>query len=317
MIRLVLLVALCFTLCSAHAQDKQIAKLEKWYSKGLYSTAYDRASYFLLKFDEEPEIHLYAAISCERMLKIGRNTSDSLLLARVIYHTQQAHQFNGSQQVFKKHPVEAARIEAVLKKFTTNNLPGYEALQQKARTVLVEVFKQKAPAPGTGKANTAKPTDEAPKSKQKSTTPAQSATTKQAEAAAPTSQQVIAYAESLMGTPYKYAGCDPNGFDCSGFTYYVFKHFNINLPRSSTEMAKIGQPVSEKELQPGDLVFFGSKKGKSFSVSHVGIVHSVGEGAYYSFIHSSSRGVVVDDPMAVSWDYWQNKYLFTRRLPNL
>jgi hypothetical protein len=69
--------------------------------------------------------------------------------------------------------------------------------------------------------------------------------------------QVIAYAARFLGVPYVWGGMTPSGFDCSGLIQYVFKHFNISLPRTSQEQATVGMRVSAgQQLVPGDLLFY-------------------------------------------------------------
>lgn len=95
-----------------------------------------------------------------------------------------------------------------------------------------------------------------------------------------TLDKVAATAKELLGTKYKFGGTDPQGgFDCSGFVRYVFKEANIQLPRSSYDMKKIGTPVDVKSLKVGDLLFF------KINTSHVGIY--IGNG---KFIHSPTTG---------------------------
>ena len=92
---------------------------------------------------------------------------------------------------------------------------------------------------------------------------------------------------SLVGSRYVYGGSSPKGFDCSGFTSYIYKQFGITLNRSSSGQLDNGTPVSMSELQPGDLVIF--KKGRSSArASHVGLY--IGDG---QFVHSSTYGVGV------------------------
>lgn len=67
---------------------------------------------------------------------------------------------------------------------------------------------------------------------------------------------VVAYAATFAGVPYKWGGTDPvNGMDCSGYTQVVFKHFGVNLPRTTFQQIAQGTGVAKTDLQPGDLVF--------------------------------------------------------------
>ena len=109
-----------------------------------------------------------------------------------------------------------------------------------------------------------------------------------------TQESMISFAATLKGTAYVWGGMSKNGFDCSGFTSYVFKEFGITLPRVSADQYKNSLKVPYEEARIGDLVFFG-KDGK---VNHVGIlVNQPGEPK--KMIHaSSSKGVVfqsIDD----------------------
>lgn len=95
---------------------------------------------------------------------------------------------------------------------------------------------------------------------------------------------VISYANNFVGTPYVWGGTSPSGFDCSGFTQYVYGHFGVGLGRTTYEQINDGTAVSRSQLQPGDLVLFGS----SSNPHHVGIY--VGDGMY---IHAPQTGDVV------------------------
>jgi cell wall-associated NlpC family hydrolase len=93
--------------------------------------------------------------------------------------------------------------------------------------------------------------------------------------------RILQIAFRYLGTPYRWAGASPSGFDCSGFVMYVYGRIGIQLPHNSAQLWSIGRPVARQDLQPGDIVFFSG-------LSHVGIY--VGHGR---FIHSPHSGDVV------------------------
>jgi cell wall-associated NlpC family hydrolase len=105
------------------------------------------------------------------------------------------------------------------------------------------------------------------------------------------SETLIAYALSLIGTPYVYGGTTNGGFDCSGFTSHVFQEFDIPITRSSTTQSEDGVPVDREEARPGDLVVFTGTNPTVREPGHVGIVISE-PGDVISFVHSSSNGGV-------------------------
>ena len=95
---------------------------------------------------------------------------------------------------------------------------------------------------------------------------------------------LVSYAKQFMGIRYKWGGTTTKGFDCSGFTQYVMRHFGVRIPRTSKEQASAGTAVKKADLRAGDIVYF-TKSGSNRTVNHVGIY--IGGG---SFIHSSSGG---------------------------
>lgn len=84
-----------------------------------------------------------------------------------------------------------------------------------------------------------------------------------APVAAPSASGIVGIAQSLFGVPYVYGGTTPSGFDCSGFTSYVYRQAGISIPRTASAQQAAATPVSSPS--PGDLVFFGSP------AYHVGI----------------------------------------------
>ena len=107
---------------------------------------------------------------------------------------------------------------------------------------------------------------------------------------------MIKFAESLIGTPYKYASTDPyEGFDCSGFITYVFNHYKIKVPRSSKDFENVGKTIPLNETRRGDLILFTGTDSTERTIGHMGIIVS-NLGDSIKFIHSSSgkaHGVII------------------------
>jgi len=100
--------------------------------------------------------------------------------------------------------------------------------------------------------------------------------------------QIIQFARSLTGIRYRYASASPEtGFDCSGFINYVFKQFDIQVPRSSAAFSTAGKTVNLENLMPGDLILFTGTNPKVRSIGHIGMVVSE-PGEPLRFIHSTS-----------------------------
>jgi cell wall-associated NlpC family hydrolase len=122
---------------------------------------------------------------------------------------------------------------------------------------------------------------------------------------APVDTSVADTALTFRGVPYRNGGSDPSGFDCSGFTQYVFAQHGIALPRAVEEQFEVGKKIKPRDLESGDLVFFQTV---SHGPSHVGII--VGDD---QFVHApSSKGVVRVERL--STEYWSKRFLSARRV---
>jgi cell wall-associated NlpC family hydrolase len=116
---------------------------------------------------------------------------------------------------------------------------------------------------------------------------------------------LIDTALSFRGTPYRNGGSDPTGFDCSGFTQWVYAQHGVAIPREVQEQFKAGKKIDLDDLKPGDLVFFHTV---SRGASHVGIFVADDQ-----FIHApSSKGVVRVESLNSS--YWSPRLVGVRRV---
>lgn len=100
-------------------------------------------------------------------------------------------------------------------------------------------------------------------------------------------ENIVAFAKTLIGVPYKYGSTDPaEGFDCSGFITYVFNHFNIEVPRSSVDFTNVGTAVDPSFSKTGDLILFTGTDTLETKVGHMGIITDNTDSL--RFIHSTS-----------------------------
>ena len=121
--------------------------------------------------------------------------------------------------------------------------------------------------------------------------------------------EIVSYAKQYLGYKYVSGGTSPStGFDCSGFTYYVYKHFGITLSRTSTAQASNGIAVEKANLQAGDLVIFNNSSNSA--IGHVGIY--IGEN---NFIHAANetKGIVTTSLLN---SYYKARYVSARRVIN-
>lgn len=116
--------------------------------------------------------------------------------------------------------------------------------------------------------------------------------------------QAVSTAYNYLGTPYVWGGTSPNGFDCSGFTQYVFKQLGVSLNRTAASQLKNGTKVTS--LQTGDLVFFANTYSTSAAASHVGIY--IGNN---QFIHAANGGVKIT---SMDQEYYAARYIGARRV---
>ena len=127
--------------------------------------------------------------------------------------------------------------------------------------------------------------------------------------------ELLDYAKTFLGVPYRLGAAGPELFDCSGFTRYVFREFGYSLPHNSQAQFKMLRPVeSFSDLRKGDLVFFGSR-GSIREIGHVGIVVDVDlDRGMFNFIHAStSNGVEIQRS---TQPYFMMRYIGAGRVLN-
>jgi cell wall-associated NlpC family hydrolase len=304
-----ILVLLCVSL-TAFAQQKEAEQLNDLYIDGSYEKCIKKAQKYTETYPKKYQFPLYVAACYWQLYKTDKATNN---LMNALAQLKSAHDLYGKKigkfaAEQKQIHVAAIQIGPGLLKAGDND--GAKALYGYLATVYKDTTEEYTWLYPSSK-NTTKITiaganvlvNEAP-----TLDPDHSANSSLVD-------KLILYSTNFLGLPYRYAGCEPStGFDCSGFVSYLYKKLNIKLPHSSQELSYVGSPVPLAMVKPGDLLFYGTRKGSSYRTQHVAMVYSNTNGKL-AFIHSStSQGVVIDDPESASWDYWEKRFLFAKRV---
>lgn len=130
----------------------------------------------------------------------------------------------------------------------------------------------------------------------------------------PLVKEVISFAKDHLSTRYRSGGTTTQGFDCSGFTRFCFKHFGISLPHSSAAQGNVGEAITKGEAQPGDLILFKGHSAGDNRIGHVGLITEV-IGDQIKFIHSAWNGGVRYDYLDAN--YYQRRFVGVRRVAHL
>lgn len=141
---------------------------------------------------------------------------------------------------------------------------------------------------------------------------------KEEETVSSKTSEIVSYAKRFLGVPYVYGGASSSGFDCSGFTMYVYKHFGISMAHGAQSQAKLGKKITADKsskssllnnLKAGDLVFFLDYETMD-EIGHCGIY--IGDG---NFIHASSgSGYCVKINSLLPGEYYNTRYCAARRI---
>lgn len=122
---------------------------------------------------------------------------------------------------------------------------------------------------------------------------------------------IVAYGTKLIGAPYLPAGITCNGFDCSGFVYFIFNKYGIKLPHSSALLANAGADVPLNQARKGDLLIFTGTTESNRTPGHVGVVITE-PGEAVKFVHASSEGGVKISQ--VSGTGYERRFLRVKRV---
>ncbi len=126
-------------------------------------------------------------------------------------------------------------------------------------------------------------------------------------------ENVILSGKNFIGTPYRYGGKNPGGFDCSGFVHFIFEPFGLNLPASSRDYVRMGDEIDISQARKGDFALFKGRNESGSTIGHVALVIDVAEDGSIYILHATvNRGVTISN--MTSEMYYRKRYVSMRRI---
>lgn len=282
-----LLASLICISSTSFAQVKALDKLEVLYDQGHYKMVLRKANRLLDQpdYDYSYKPEFYKSLALFQLADKGlwaEFNPKALQEARELFSSVLASP--DGIKVFNTHLNHVSQLKRdLVKKALAYKSEGKQAKYDEIQQILFGLFDRIPDLDVPGEIQL--PVVDAPEIKE-------TAATSEAREA------IVKYAKKQLGVPYKWAGADPAGFDCSGFTSYVMKEFKVSLSRRAEDQYNSSTKVKQKNAQKGDLVFFNNGSG----ISHVGIIVSA-KGEPLTMIHaSSSKGVIVTN--IEDSEYW-------------
>ena len=275
---------------NSFAQDKKIDKLEVLYAQKHYTKVLRKSNALLAN----PEYDYSGMPTFYKSLALFRLCEDEIWFKRHKKSINEAIslyrnflEFKDTEHYIKSHYVEISDLKNHLEKLSKNMLKwGYKKDSKQIASFLNKELKQIKGYYNPNSENSTPKEDN------------------QEQASASTNSlrdKIIAYAKTFIGVKYVWAGSGPSGFDCSGYTSYVLKKFNIIVTRTASGQMQGASKIKLSNAFKGDLVFFGH----SGNITHVGLVVSE-KGQDLSMIHAStSKGIIITNVDKST--YWKPK----------
>lgn len=288
-------------------QDRTIDKIEMLYDQGNYSKVFRKTKKLQKdsKYQNSAPIKLFESLAAYQLSKTKSKFSEKDAISS--YQTFASWDSIGEYRLTYAIYIYDLQI-GLVNKIRSIEKEGKSDQAKAEYLAYTQLFKHQVSYEEiTATQPNVKPTTTLPNSP--STEEEASETTNTSSNLKKTQKAILKEANKHIGTPYKYGGITPKGFDCSGFTQYVMAKNGIQIPRTSKAQAVSHKKVKQKDAKVGDLVFFGSSKS---NISHVGIVSEVSGTKLYMIHASTSKGIMITE--ITTNVYWSKKVQFITRV---
>jgi cell wall-associated NlpC family hydrolase len=281
-----IIVLIAFVSCELHAQVPQFDKLEMYYAQGHYKMVYRRANRLLDQPDYDYSLlpKFYKSLS---LFQLSQNRHWLIRHPNALGDAEklftEVRKSTDGLKVLSAHIHEVSALKHDLLSWAEDlKRQGDKETFDRLQKIMAALFDD---VPDMQYQGQVKPVDIVA-----------SNGTASAEREA-----LVVEAKKYLGVPYAWSGNDPSGFDCSGYTSFIYRNAGKDLPRRAVDQFDGSKKIKEKSVQKGDLVFFDNGSG----ISHVGIIIS-DPGQSKVMIHSSSsKGIIITD--IEKSDYWTKR----------
>lgn len=296
---------LCMSFLDAQ-ETRYSQDFQKQYLAANYEELYDLADLALLELqkEERAEAYLFKSIA---LFHFSKDPIQSIeypnALRKSVKQLVKFKKIDKSKSYYQKYDTIVSRLIQDLKKEgDKKEKKGHTVIANYIHKTLDYHFAQEIAIPKDDAPIKTAPLNEAKITEQSETTSSSKASLSK------DTEEMLTYAKTKIGIPYKFGGTTDAGYDCSGYTANVFQTRGLDLPRKSGDQATLGKKIDPKKAMPGDLLFF-TKGGK---INHVGIVVSNDDDGLVMIHASTSKGIRMDN--VTNSDYWAPKLKFARRI---
>jgi len=284
-----------FIVSISFAQSKRVRKSERLFNKGKYEKCIEKSRKFLKKERRSVDLQYYIVQSQWALYQQASDSRKTVLLKRTLKSWEKLILYNSSQNdysVLKHNLRESIYLDL--------NSSGIQRTKDFYHHYLAEVFYDtSAYYRSIYDRNVMDAKEEQ----------ILASVIDSIRFSNQNRRKLIKEATQMIGVKYKYGGMDSTGFDCSGFTQYLYKSIGIDLPHNAQLQSELGKRVSLKEAKAGDLIFFGSKN----NIGHAGMIVQNNNGEI-ELIHCASRGVTYQKSDDINTIYWLQRIIRIQRL---
>ncbi len=288
---------------TSEAQLNKIMKVQKYYLDEDYEKCIKKSEKFSEKYPKTADFYFFKSLSYFQLIQNTDNEFEKKKLSRkIVKNIRKAYKYKKFEDQFADYNVLVDSVQIFMLKTADELFKKYKGQSKYYYDNLAEIFNDTCEnyyvfhpeviSSEIGKQDIVPDSNVDSKGKRK---------------------DMLNVAKDLVGTKYLWTGEDPKGFDCSGFTMYLYQQIGYNLPHSAQMQSQLGITIPIEDAMPGDLIFFGYRTNDSYKAVHAGVVYANNAGVI-DLVHCVSGGVNIHQNDNSNNRYWLERALFVKRI---